>query len=166
MIKCFSKMDNNQDRSLVRQPYQRPNMGKNFKSNNQKGYVGALPYCNQCNRYHHGHCNKICKRCQKLGHRVEVCKSPYPVESNKAPENCYNCGIFRHFVRDCPLGTQDTDQKQKGVITIKDEINHQDHKEYQWIDSRQVKAIETRIRELEKIIVSKSQASSSGTKRS
>ena len=89
-----------------------------------------------------------------------------PQKVIRSPENCYNCGIFRHFVRDCPLGAQDTDQKQKGVITIKDEINHQDHKEYQWIDSRQVKALEARIRELQKIIVSQAQASNSGTKRS
>jgi hypothetical protein len=73
------KWDNHQERGLVRQPYHRPNMFKTFTPNNQKGYVGTFPFCNQCDRYHPGYCNKVCMRCQQPGHRAEICRTPTPV---------------------------------------------------------------------------------------
>nr|GEU99449.1 hypothetical protein [Tanacetum cinerariifolium] len=43
-------------------------------SNERKGYVGFLPYCNKCRLHHKGLCTIRCGNCKKIGHQTRDCK--------------------------------------------------------------------------------------------
>jgi hypothetical protein len=119
------KWNNNQDRSIVRQPYRRPNRFKTVAPINQKGYVGTFPFCNQCDQYHPGRCIRVCKRCQQPGHRAEICRSPTPVEMIRAPGDCFACGMAGHFRRNCPTLTNLNTKEIPGqMLMITDGNNH------------------------------------------
>nr|GEY94448.1 hypothetical protein [Tanacetum cinerariifolium] len=43
-------------------------------SNERKGYVGFLPYCNKCRLHHEGLCTIRCGNCKKIGHLTRDCR--------------------------------------------------------------------------------------------
>ncbi|GJT43071.1 putative reverse transcriptase domain-containing protein [Tanacetum coccineum] len=53
-------------------------------SNERKGYVGSLPYCNKCKLHHEGSC---------------TVRTPV---GNQSGIVCYKCGRPGHFRKDCP----------------------------------------------------------------
>ncbi|XP_052620961.1 uncharacterized protein LOC111893627 [Lactuca sativa] len=54
-------------------------------------------FCKKCHSSHGGPCSNSttrCKRCGKIGHRLEDCKSAEPI--------CYNCRQMGHISNQCP----------------------------------------------------------------
>nr|GEX74500.1 hypothetical protein [Tanacetum cinerariifolium] len=43
-------------------------------SNERKGYVGSLLYCNKCMLHHEGLCTIRCRNCKKIGHQTRNCR--------------------------------------------------------------------------------------------
>nr|GFA21715.1 hypothetical protein [Tanacetum cinerariifolium] len=56
-------------------------------SNERKGYVGSLPYCNKCRLDHEGLCAIRCGNCKKIGHQTRDCKNRGNQTRNKTRGN-------------------------------------------------------------------------------
>ncbi|GKD96275.1 putative reverse transcriptase domain-containing protein, partial [Tanacetum coccineum] len=77
-------------------------------SNEKKGYVGSLPYCNKCKLHHAGPCIVRCGNCKRVDHITRDCTTTVTPNTQRAPVGnqpgivCYECGRPRHFRKDCP----------------------------------------------------------------
>ncbi|GKB69024.1 putative reverse transcriptase domain-containing protein [Tanacetum coccineum] len=77
-------------------------------SNERKGYVGSLPYCNKCRLHHEGLCNVRCGNYKRVGNMTRVCTSTVAPNTQRASVGkepdvvCYECGRPRHYRKDCP----------------------------------------------------------------
>ncbi|MFS7958928.1 putative transcription factor interactor and regulator CCHC(Zn) family [Helianthus anomalus] len=92
-----------------------------------KGYMGAQPKCNSCQRHHSGRCGlRVCESCGKTGHTKDFCwasagqggqggsgnRNNRGGNGNRAQGNnggrkwqrpgCFNCGDIGHYKRNCP----------------------------------------------------------------
>ncbi|GJZ99572.1 putative reverse transcriptase domain-containing protein, partial [Tanacetum coccineum] len=69
-----------------------------------------MPLCTKCNYHHKGPCALRCNKCKKISHLARDCRSSGPNGNNNNLRNsgttqnagtCYECGVQRHFKRDC-----------------------------------------------------------------
>ncbi|GJR29909.1 putative reverse transcriptase domain-containing protein [Tanacetum coccineum] len=75
------RFDNNPRDNHGQQPtFKRQNIGGQnvaraytARSNERKGYVGSLPYCNKFRLHHEGPCTVRCGNCKRVGHTTRDC---------------------------------------------------------------------------------------------
>ncbi|GJY28464.1 putative reverse transcriptase domain-containing protein [Tanacetum coccineum] len=95
------------------QQNKRQNTGRAYTAGlgEKREYTGSLPLCTKCNYHHKGPCAPRCNKCKKIGHRARDCRSFGPNGNNNNHGNfgttqnvvtCYECGVHRHFKKDCP----------------------------------------------------------------
>ncbi|GKD30047.1 putative reverse transcriptase domain-containing protein, partial [Tanacetum coccineum] len=81
---------------------------KNKRSNERKGYVGSLPYCNKCKLHHEGPCTMRCGNCKRVSHMTRDCTAVVVPNTQRTPIGnqpgvvCYECGRPGHYRKDCP----------------------------------------------------------------
>ncbi|GJT95476.1 putative reverse transcriptase domain-containing protein [Tanacetum coccineum] len=81
---------------------------ENKRSNERKGYVGSLPYCNMCMLHHEGPCTVRCGNCKRVGHMTRDCTADVAPNTQRTPVGnqpgvvCYECGRPKHYRKDCP----------------------------------------------------------------
>nr|GEY86069.1 putative reverse transcriptase domain-containing protein [Tanacetum cinerariifolium] len=86
LILLCTRMVPDEEDKVERQNATRKNVARAYTAGNneRKGYVGSLPYCSKCKLHHEGLCTIRYGNCKKQG------------------VVCYECGIPRHFKKDCP----------------------------------------------------------------
>ncbi|GJX96720.1 putative reverse transcriptase domain-containing protein [Tanacetum coccineum] len=76
----------------------------------KREYTGSLPLCTKCSYHYKGPCAPRCNKCKKIGHLAHDCRSSSSNGNNNNRRNsgttqnagtCYECGVQRHFKRDC-----------------------------------------------------------------
>nr|GEZ48819.1 hypothetical protein [Tanacetum cinerariifolium] len=79
-------------------------------SGEKKQYGGSRPLCAKCNYHHDGPCAPKCRNCNKIGHLARDCRNT-AITNNANNQRgtgsgqktaCYECGVQRHFRRECP----------------------------------------------------------------
>nr|GEW26856.1 retrotransposon protein, putative, Ty3-gypsy subclass [Tanacetum cinerariifolium] len=86
------RFDNNPRDNLGQQPaFKRQNVGGQnvaraymARSNEKKGYVGSLPYCNKCILHHEGPCTVRCGNCKRVGHMTRDCMAAVAPNTQRA----------------------------------------------------------------------------------
>ncbi|GKF00849.1 reverse transcriptase domain-containing protein [Tanacetum coccineum] len=58
---------------------------ENKRSNERKGYVGSLPYCNMCMLHHEGSCTVRCGNCKRVGHMTRDCTADVAPNTQRTP---------------------------------------------------------------------------------
>ncbi|KAJ0714069.1 putative transcription factor interactor and regulator CCHC(Zn) family [Helianthus annuus] len=100
------------------------------KAKKGKDYMGILPKCDNCLRYHVGRCKYgKCDNCGKRGHPKETCRQGIEcgnkgqgdsknhggnndndkgrtIDKQKRAQGCLNCGSKKHFRKYCPKKNQ------------------------------------------------------------
>nr|GEZ38926.1 retrotransposon protein, putative, Ty3-gypsy subclass [Tanacetum cinerariifolium] len=77
-------------------------------SNERKGYVRFLPYCNKCRLHHEGLCTIRCGNHKKFRHLTRDCRVTITPNTqgatvrNQHGNVYYACGRPRHFRKNCP----------------------------------------------------------------
>uniref|UniRef100_A0A251U9I2 Putative zinc finger, CCHC-type n=1 Tax=Helianthus annuus TaxID=4232 RepID=A0A251U9I2_HELAN len=95
----FKKGNNATNQTAKTQDVKAFSATANATSSGPRKYTGPLPKCNKCNYHHVGTCESAkCKRCGKVGHKMETCRVVLP----KKDKGCYECGAEDHFKRQCP----------------------------------------------------------------
>ncbi|KAJ0556778.1 putative nucleotidyltransferase, Ribonuclease H [Helianthus annuus] len=95
----FKKGNNATNQTATTQDVKAFSATVNATSSGPRKYTGPLPKCNKCNYHHVGTCESAkCKRCGKVGHKMETCRVVLP----KKDKGCYECGAEDHFKRQCP----------------------------------------------------------------
>ncbi|GJT86246.1 putative reverse transcriptase domain-containing protein [Tanacetum coccineum] len=128
------RFDNHQKDNHVQQPsYKRQNVGGQgvaraytAVSNEKKGYVGPLPYCNKCKLHHERPCTVKCGKCNKVGHMTRDCMNYVatkvtqraPVVNQRVP-TCFECGRQGHYRNECPKLKNQTRGNKAGKKTNK-----------------------------------------------
>ena len=100
------------DRATIKSGEKRKWEGQSGSSKKQVDRDDKPVYCKKCHSSHKGQCNSntlSCKRCGKIGHRFEDCKSTEPM--------CYNCREMGHISTRCP-----NPKVQAGAGGRKDEV--------------------------------------------
>ncbi|GJU85023.1 putative reverse transcriptase domain-containing protein, partial [Tanacetum coccineum] len=110
------RFDNNLRYNRGQQPaFKRQNVGgQNVAraytagSNEKRGYVESVPYCNKCRLHHEGSCTVRCGNCKRVSHMTRDCTTAVvpntqrTLVGNQPGIVCYECGRPRHFKKDCP----------------------------------------------------------------
>nr|GEZ96061.1 putative reverse transcriptase domain-containing protein [Tanacetum cinerariifolium] len=88
------------------------------RSNERKGYVGSLLYCNKCRLHHEGPCTMKCRNCKRVGHMTRDCMAVVAPNTHRTSVGhqpgivCYECGRPGHYKMDCPkLRNQNRENK-------------------------------------------------------
>ncbi|GKB67985.1 putative reverse transcriptase domain-containing protein, partial [Tanacetum coccineum] len=76
----------------------------------KKQYGGSKPLCSKCNYYHDGPCAPRWHKCNKVGHLARDYRSTTTANNANNQRGtglgqkptCYECGVQRHFKRECP----------------------------------------------------------------
>nr|GEU94464.1 reverse transcriptase [Tanacetum cinerariifolium] len=77
-------------------------------SNERKGYVGSLFYCNKCRLHHEGSCTVRCGNFKRVGHLTSDYMAAVALNTQRATIRnqmgivCYECGRSRLFKKDYP----------------------------------------------------------------
>ncbi|GJR91589.1 hypothetical protein Tco_0215600 [Tanacetum coccineum] len=87
------RFDNNprdnrgQQPAFKRQNIGGQNVGRAYTagSNERKGCVGSLPYCNKCRLHHEGPCTVRCGNCKRVGHMTKDYTADVAPNTQKAP---------------------------------------------------------------------------------
>ncbi|GKB19430.1 putative reverse transcriptase domain-containing protein [Tanacetum coccineum] len=61
-------------------------------SNERKGYVGSLPYCNMCMLHHEGLCTVRCGNCKRVGHMTRDCTADVAPNTQRTLNRRNNTG--------------------------------------------------------------------------
>nr|GEX37311.1 reverse transcriptase domain-containing protein [Tanacetum cinerariifolium] len=110
------RMESNpRDNSRQQPPFKRQNTtGRNVgrayttRNNERKGYVGSFPCYNKCRLHHKWLCTIRCGNYKKIRHQTRDCRvtvtpnTQGTIVGNQQGNVCYECGIPRHFRKDCP----------------------------------------------------------------
>nr|GFC15874.1 hypothetical protein [Tanacetum cinerariifolium] len=87
-----------------------------------KTYAGNLSKCNRCNLHHIGRCPPKCRRCQRMGHIEEDCKTRLPGTDENPLRNvtCYGCGEKGHLRHQCPKGRnqQNEGARERAYVVV------------------------------------------------
>nr|GEX23477.1 putative reverse transcriptase domain-containing protein [Tanacetum cinerariifolium] len=67
------------------------------ENNKKKGYVGSLPYCNECKLHHAGPCTVRCGNCKRVSHMTRYCKVTVTLNTHSAPVGNHP-GVDKSFV--------------------------------------------------------------------
>nr|GEU69852.1 putative reverse transcriptase domain-containing protein [Tanacetum cinerariifolium] len=94
---------------------------ENKRSNEKKGYVGPLPYCNKCKLHHEGPCIMKFGKCNKVAHMARDRKNAVVVPTtqralvvNQRVPTCFECGRGKA----CVLGGGEANLDSNIVIEL------------------------------------------------
>nr|GEU38350.1 hypothetical protein [Tanacetum cinerariifolium] len=100
----------NDDDSHESGTFQKVNVARAYTAGpEEKVYGGSKPLCPKWNYHHDGQCAPKCNNYKRVGHLARDCRSPAATANNQRASvanqkvgTCFECGVQRHYKKDCP----------------------------------------------------------------